>query len=155
MVQFWILVHVMSAIVAFGPSYAFPIIGAMGGKEPQHANFAARVNEGLAKRLTIPVALTMPITGLLIVWVGQIDLFAQRWLLLAIVLYAIAVSYSIFIQLPAGEEVVRLSGVPPAPGTPPGPPPAIRAAVRKVQRGGMFLTAMVVAIVGLMVTKPF
>ena len=126
----------------------------MASKEPQHANFAARVNEAIARRISIPVALTMPITGLLIVWQEKLDLLAVRWLLLAIVLYVIAVSYSILVQLPAAGEVVRLSSMPPAPGATPGPPPALRAAVRKVQRGGMILGVLVVVIVGLMVTKP-
>ena len=40
----WLLfLHVLGAIVAFGPTFAFSFIGAMGGAEPQHANFATRV----------------------------------------------------------------------------------------------------------------
>ena len=39
-----LFLHVLGAIVAFGPTFAFPFIGALGGAEPQHANFATRVS---------------------------------------------------------------------------------------------------------------
>ena len=37
-----LFLHIGGAIVAFGPTFAFPILGPMAGKEPQHANFALR-----------------------------------------------------------------------------------------------------------------
>ena len=38
-----LFLHVLGAILAFGPTFAYSISGAMGGAEPQHANFAMRV----------------------------------------------------------------------------------------------------------------
>ena len=36
----WVLfLHVIGAIIAFGPVFSFPLIGAAGGREPMHANF--------------------------------------------------------------------------------------------------------------------
>ncbi len=53
----WLLfLHVLGAIIAFGPTFAFPIIGAMGGKEPQHANFATRAAHLVGQRLDEPLA---------------------------------------------------------------------------------------------------
>ena len=45
-----LFLHVLGAIIAFGPTFAFPIIGAMGGAEPQHANFATRVTARISER---------------------------------------------------------------------------------------------------------
>ena len=42
--QLFLFLHVLGAIVAFGPTFAFSFIGASGGAEPQHANFATRVS---------------------------------------------------------------------------------------------------------------
>ncbi len=39
-------------------------------------------------------------------------------------------------------------------GAPAGPPPEIAATGQKLQRGGMFMTVMILLIVTLMVTKP-
>jgi len=146
----WLLfVHVLTAIVAFGPTFAFPIIGGMGGKEPQHANFATRVSEAISHRMALPLALTMPVSGVLLIWAARIDLLAARWLLVAIALYVCMISFVILVQNPAVARVVELSG-----RTPP-PLPELGATVKKVQQGGMLLTVLVVAIVLLMVAKPF
>ena len=70
----WLLfLHVLGAIVAFGPTFAFPIIGAMGGKEPQHANFATRISQSVSARLVYPIGITLPITGALIILVSGIE----------------------------------------------------------------------------------
>ncbi len=51
----WLLfLHVLGAIVAFGPTFAFSFIGAMGGAEPQHANFATRVSLTISSQARVP-----------------------------------------------------------------------------------------------------
>ena len=40
-----LFLHILGAIAGFGPSFAFPIIGAMGGAEREHGNFATRISE--------------------------------------------------------------------------------------------------------------
>ena len=84
----FLFIHVLSAIVAFGPAFALPLIGAMGGREPAHANFGVRVGERISSRITVPVALTMPISGFLMVYFAHLDLTARTswWLGIAIVL---------------------------------------------------------------------
>ncbi len=61
----WLLwLHIFGAIIAFGPTFAFPLIGSMGGKEPMHANFAMRITEKIERGITIPLAIVQGITGL-------------------------------------------------------------------------------------------
>jgi hypothetical protein len=55
-IAIFLFLHVMGAIVAFGPTYSFPIIGKMAGEEPQHANFAARMNVKIAGQRVEPLA---------------------------------------------------------------------------------------------------
>jgi hypothetical protein len=59
----FLFLHVMGAIVAFGPVFSFPIIGRMGGAEPQHANFATRVSDTISKERVLPLAIFQGITG--------------------------------------------------------------------------------------------
>lgn len=160
LVPWLIFLHVLTAIVAFGPTFAFSVYGAQSGKEPQHANFMARANLRVSERVVLPLALTMPVTGLLLIWAAGIDLTKARWLLLAIVLYVIALTFSWFVQRPATQRLIALTTAPPpgASAPPPpgasGPPPELAATVRRIQRGGMFTGLLIVLIVALMVVKP-
>jgi uncharacterized membrane protein len=148
-----LLLHVFGAIVAFGPVYAFPIIGAMGGKEPQHANFATRVSDTIGKQRVFPLAVFQGITGVGLILVTGINLLATPWLLIGIVLYLITISYNFFIQTPTTKKIIEMTSAPPPPGAS-GPPPELRALIRRVQLGGMFSATMIVLIVFLMVVKP-
>lgn len=154
-----LFLHVLGAIVAFGPSFlAFPAIGAAGGKEPMHGNFALRITETISKRIW-PLALIQGVTGVLLVLVRNIDLTKALWLDVAIVLYLGALAFSYFRQTPTLHKLLDMTSTPPpppAPGAAPsGPPPAMLALVKQVQQGGMILGLLVVVIVFLMVTKPF
>ena len=152
----WVLfVHVLGAIIAFGPTFAFAIIGAMGGKEPQHANFATRVSQRIGDRLVEPLAIFQGITGVLLIWISGRNLFGpeSRWLLLAIVLYGFGLYFAIFVQSRWVGGIIEMTSAPPPPGAS-GPPPALVELIRKVQRGGMILGINIAVIVLLMVVKP-
>ena len=152
----WLLfLHVLAAIAAFGPIFTFPLIGAMGGREPQHGNFATRLSHAISSRFTIPIALTMPITGAGMIVSRSMDLASPvlRWLGLAIVIYVIVITYAIFIQRRDVERIVEMTSGPPLPG-PGGPPPELLAAIGRVRRGSAVMTAGIVIIVFLMVVKP-
>ena len=151
----WLLfLHVLAAVVAFGPTFAFPIIGGMGGREREHANFAVRVSETVTSRIVLPVALTMPVTGVGMIVIAGLDLASRAywWLGIAIVLYVIAISIGVLNNLPASRRMIELTSAPPAPGS--GPPPELPALRNRVVRGGMVNTVLIVVIVLLMVVKP-
>jgi uncharacterized membrane protein len=148
-----LFLHVLGAIVAFGPTFAFPIIGAMGGKEPQYANFATRVSATISERIVIPLGIFQGVTGVLLIWISGRDLFASVWLLVAIVLYVISLTYSLTVQRRHVYKIIELTSAPPPPDAK-GPPPGLAEEVRAVQRGGILLTVLLVVIVFLMVVKP-
>jgi hypothetical protein len=149
-----LFLHIVGAIAGFGPSFAFPIIGAMGGAEREHGNFATRVSEKISGRIIYPIGITLPITGALMILVLGLDLTAQSnwWLDVAIVLYVIAYGFSFFSQRKTVERVIELTSAPP-PGAA-GPPPELPGLVKRIQRGGMLLTVLLLSIIFLMVVKP-
>ena len=174
----WLLfAHILGAIVAFGASFStFPLLGAMSGKEPAHANFGSRVSVAISEKVVRPLAILQGITGLGLILVAQIDLTKALWLDVAIVLYLIAIGYALFVQIPVGRRLVELTsgspapappagapgspaeaapGSPPPPARPAGPPPELMATAAKARQGGMFLAVAIAAIVFLMVVKPF
>lgn len=154
LVPYLLLFHVLATIVAFGPTFAFPLIGAMGGKEPMHANFGARVSLRIAERITLPLAAFLGISGILLIWSASIDLLRVHWLLLSIALYVVGMGFVILVQIPNSRLVVDLSTMPAAGPPPAGPPPGLSAAIRRVQLGGMLMMVIVVVIVCLKVLKP-
>jgi uncharacterized membrane protein len=160
LVPWFLFLHVAGAIIAFGPSFSFPIIGAMGAADRAHGNFAVRVGLAISTKRVVPIALTMPVTGIGLIWAAGIDPFSRdsRWLALGIVLYLVLFTFSVTVQIPTTRRIIEMTSGPPPempPGSvPSGPPPALMALVHRVQRGGLFLSAMVLVIVFLMVAKP-
>jgi uncharacterized membrane protein len=166
----WFLfAHVLGAVIAFGPTFSFAIIGRLGAQERQHGNFATRLSLTLSRVQVVPFAILQGVTGVALIVTGNIDVLGTPWLLVSIALYLVALGYAIFVQTPTVRRVIAMtSGGPPpsaapggpppsaAPGGPPagGPPPELMQLVRRVQLGGLFLMALVVSIVFLMVTKP-
>lgn len=167
----WILalllfLHVMGAIIAFGPTFAFSLMAPMAASEPMHMNFTLRMQKKIASTLVTPLAVLQGITGLLLIWrlsavtgVPFIEVLAHGWLLLAIVLYLTALGLSFMVIYPALHVLLDgTSGPPPAPpagGAPAGPPPHIAAAAGRIRMASMTNTLLIVVIVFLMVTKPF
>jgi hypothetical protein len=150
-----LFLHVLGAIIAFGPGFAAMVVGPMAAREPQHANFYARTQIATATRLITPVALSMAVTGIGMILIrGWSNLTAdRRWLEVAILLYVIALVISFAWQAPAGRKLVALTSTPPAPGSPPNP--ELPMAARRVRIGGMVLSLLTISILFLMVVKPF
>lgn len=152
--------HVLGAIIAFGPTFSSPIISRMGAAERVHGNFAMRVSRQLARVQIVPLAIVQGLTGLGLIVAGNIDLTKNAWLIAGIVLYLIAIGFAIFVQTPRAIRIIEMTTPPPgapAPSGPPagGPPPALAAEITRIKQGGMLLIVLVIAIVFLMVTKPF
>jgi hypothetical protein len=152
----FLLLHIGGAIIAFGPTFALPIIGGMGGKEPAHTNFALRISERIERGLILPLAMVQIVTGIGLIWFAPVNLFKALWLDVAIVLYIIALAIAFMNQLPVTVKLIEATKNPPPPPpagspAPTGPPPHIAAMVRRLQMGGMALTVLLLVIITLMV----
>lgn len=152
LLPYLVFLHVLGAIGAFGPPFAYAIMGSMAGKEPQHANFSTRQVEAIGTRIVYPLAILQGVTGVLIILSVDYPIFSTPWLLVAIPLYLIALVYALTVQRNAVHRLIELTSTPPAPGSPPSP--EIPATVKMIQRGGIFLSVLIVVIVFLMVVKP-
>jgi Predicted integral membrane protein (DUF2269) len=170
----FLTIHVLTAIVAFGPIFGLPLIARMAAQEPQHGLFALRATNAIQRWIVIPAALTMPISGGLLMWSEGIDLPTTHWLVLAIGLYLITITFAVGIQLRTIGRMIQIAGgvvaagpvlaagpgadlarPKAAPGTRDSSPAAEMAALAvRARNGGFFLLLMVVVIVSLMAGKP-
>jgi hypothetical protein len=155
LVPWLLLVHVMSAIAGFGPTYALSVVGAMGGREPQHANFATRISYAVMTRFVYPAAAIQLVTGILLILVAGFDLTqrATWWLDIAIVLFVVNIVFSYLIQRPRVQQLIEMTAGPPPAGAS-GPPPGLPELAASVRAGGAFMGILLVMIVFLMVVKP-
>ena len=153
LLPFLLFLHVLGAIAGFGPSFVFPIVGAMGGEEREHANFATRVSHSISARAGLPDR-DHPADH------RRADHPRERpepldranwWLGLAIVLYVIAYGYSFFVQRRRSSD--HRADVRPPPAGATGPPPELMAS-QAGPAGREALTVLLPAIIFLMVVKP-
>lgn len=174
LVPLLLTIHVLTAIVAFGPTFAFGVIAGMAAHEPQHGLFALRLTERIERRIVLPAALTMPISGGLLIWSESIQLTSAHWLLAAIVLYVVAIAFAVGIQVRTIDRMIevaeRMAAAGPVFAAGPGaalarpatvgargntnPADELAALGIRVRNGGFFLMLMVVVIVSLMAGKP-
>lgn len=150
----WLLfLHILAAIVAIGPNFAYSTIRALGRQEPQHGNFATRVSHAISGKLVYPVGLVIPATGAAMILVLGLDLTNRAfwWLDVAIVIYSAVYLYSFFVQRRIVERIIELTSSPPGPE---GPPAELLALAARAQLGGNAMLILLVVIVSLMVVKP-
>jgi len=163
---FFLFVHILAVIIAFGPTFAFPLIGALSGKHPQYAMILTEASELIEKRLVIPLAIVVPLAGTGLIYANHIDLWKTGWLVAAIVIYTIAFFFAILVQAPTVSKllgILKSMPAPPAGGPPPGggeggpppgaggPPPQVAALVKRARLGGIFLTVLIVVVLFLMI----
>jgi len=152
MLQLWLFLHILGAIVAFGFGFYAPIFGMMVAKEPQHGNWYMRAAKRLSNVVLIPVAISMAITGtLLVIETGGMRRFEELWLTVGVIIYVIALLVVFLLQRPALNKVIALTAEPPGPE---GPPAELAENIRKLQVYGVVLLILVLVIVALMVWKP-
>ena len=154
-VPWLLLLHILAAIVAIGPNFAYSTIRALGQQEPQHANFGTRVSHAISARLVYPVGLVIPATGIAMILILGLDLTSRTfwWLDVAIVIYSGVYLYSFFVQRPIIERIIELTSSPPPPGSS-GPAPGLVALAARATRGGTAMLILLVVVVSLMVVKP-
>ena len=139
--------HVLLAIVAVGFNATYAVWLARAAREPEHEGFALSGVKFLDDRIANPAYALLLVTGLSMVWVGNLDL-AQFWLLTGLVLYAVAVGLGLFVYTPtlrAQIAALETSGADSS---------EFQALAKRGTTVGIVLAVDVITIVFLMVTKP-
>jgi uncharacterized membrane protein len=146
-----LLIHVAGAIIGFGPTFTFAILGPMSAKAgPQGGVALLEAMHAIEKRLTVPVAiLVQPLSGLALIFVAGYSaaFFSHYWLWVSILLYAVAFYLAIFGQNKRLERMIELAKAGP-------PTPEFTATAKRLSQMGPIITLLLVVIIVLMVTKP-
>jgi uncharacterized membrane protein len=146
-----ILLHVVSAIVGFGATFSFGVLGPLAGKTggPQALGMLKGI-VAIEKRLVYPAIIIQPLTGVLLIFKRgwDNDFFGHTWLWIAILIFAGAVFIALAIQTPTIEKMIEMgeSGG--------GGSPEFAALAKKSGTFGPMLGVMLLIVIYLMVVKP-
>jgi uncharacterized membrane protein len=139
--------HVLLAIVAVGFNATYGVWLSRAAKQPEHEGFTLRGVQLLDDRFANPAYALLLVTGLLMVWVGDLGI-AQFWIIAALVLYAVAVGLGLFLYTPTiRQQIAALESGGAASAE-------FRALSARGRTVGIVLAVDVIVIVFLMVTKP-
>ena len=144
---FFKFLHVLSAIVAVGFNATYGVLLARAAREPEHQGHILRTVKVLDDRFANPAYGLLLVTGLIMVWVGDVDL-TQFWLATAIGLYVVAVVLGLALYTPTLRDQIHALD---AEG---GGSENLKRLADRGRVLGIVLAVDVVAIVFLMVTKP-
>jgi uncharacterized membrane protein len=150
--EFLLLVHILGALIGFGPTYAFAVLGPLSGKleGPQSLGVLKGIL-AIERKLVIPIAtLVQPLTGVLLIFASHRNenFLDNEWLWISILLYIATYYTAVFVQTPALEKLVHMAESGEAGSE------EFLATVKKTQKFGPLITLALTAIVFLMITKP-
>jgi uncharacterized membrane protein len=137
--------HVLLAIVAVGFNASYGVWLARARREPGQLAYVLRGIKVLDDRFANPAYAVLLVTGLLMVWDGDLDL-GTLWISASIALYVGVVVVGLLGYSPALRRQLAASET--------GDVTSVAAANRRATIFGLLTTAMVLLIVFLMVTKP-
>ena len=150
----WLFLHILAAVIAFGPIFVFPIVGSLAAQMPQHLHFAVALNHRIEQRLVLPVALSMLVSGVGLIWTANINIFETPFLLVGVILYLVALVAALTVLLPSTSRLVHLVEHAPPPAAPGPPPHEVMQLIRRLQMVGGFTTLLFLVIIFLMVIQP-
>ena len=146
-----LLIHVAGAIIGFGSVYTFGVLGPMAAKPGPAGVAILEAMAALERRLLRPLLFIQPVSGLFLIFALHLNetFFSHYWLWVAILIYAGTFTLGLTVQIPLVEKLPKLAAELKGP-----PGPEFLAMVKRSQRVGPTLTALLSIIIILMVTKP-
>jgi uncharacterized membrane protein len=142
---FFKFLHVLLAIVAVGFNASYGIWLGRAAREPEHQAHVLRGIKVLDDRFANPAYGLLLVTGLVMVWVGDLEL-TQFWLAGGLALYVVAVVLGLFVYTPTLRRQIQALQT--------GDAAELQRLSARGTAVGVALAVDVVVIVFLMVTKP-
>jgi uncharacterized membrane protein len=139
--------HVLLVVVAVGFNASYGVWLARTARKPEHYSHVLRTIKVLDDRFANPAYALLLVTGLAMVWVGDLDL-RTFWLAMSLALYVVLVVVGLGGYTPTLRRQIRVQE---ADGS---DVPEFRRLSSRGQLLGGVLAVLVIAIIFLMVTKP-
>jgi hypothetical protein len=141
-----VAVHVMSVVMAFGVTFAYPVMGPwLGQNAPQTMATFHRLQHRIGQVLITPFAVLALITGIYLA--ADADLFDQIWVQVPMAILIILLGLGGAFFAPQSEKAAQLAET--SPGS-----PEYMAQVQKVAKVGALASVLILVAIFFMVAKP-
>lgn len=100
-------IHILSAIVAVGSNITYGVWSVRAQRDPSHIGFALKGIKFLDDRIANPAYGVLLITGLLMVFVGNLSI-TSLWIIVALVLFAAVVVLGFAFYSPLLKNQIKL-----------------------------------------------
>ncbi len=140
-------IHVLSAITAVGTSITYRFLLSGAARQPEALVYTLKTIRRLDMRLANPAYGLLLLSGLAMAFTVPFPL-TTPWILTALIIYALVMVLGIAVFAPVFRQQIKFAESEGLQGT------SYQAASRKGNTIGLLVTALVVVIVILMVTKP-
>jgi uncharacterized membrane protein len=150
MFSFYLLlkfIHIASAIVAVGSNITYGVWNARSAHDPEHLGFVLRGLKFLDDRIANPAYGVLLLTGLVMVFVGNIP-FTSLWIIVALILFIAIAVLGLVVFTPLLREQIRLADAGQATS------PEFGRLSRRSRTLGPVLGLLVIVILVMMVFKP-
>lgn len=140
-------IHVLLAITAVGSNITYGVWGARAAAEPTHTDFVLRGISFIDRRVANPAYGLLLITGLALVFVGQVGF--RGWVITALILFALLIVVAVgFYSRVLAQQIQALE-------TEGQTSPAYQRFSGQAQLYGIASLVIVLVIIFMMVVKPF
>lgn len=152
---FWLFLHITAAVIAFGPTFVFPLVGSLARRNPASFAFAVEVNHAIETKLVAPLAVSMAVSGVGLIFSANINVLQSTFLWVGILLYLCAIGLAFGVAIPTTAKLRTLAHAASGGQATPGPPPPqVLALVKRAQGTGMVLGLLFFVIIFLMIVQP-
>jgi uncharacterized membrane protein len=158
----WLLfAHVLGAVLAFGPTYAYGTYAGLAAQEGGAArSFNDKARSLVNRRMVMPGTFVVLISGILIIWAIGYPWTSPsaRWLQVSIVLFVGMLAWNLVVSRRRQQRIATLAAEArasaPEEGPPAPPSPELLGLIHQVRRDGKAMGVGVIAILFLMIVKP-
>ncbi len=152
--KIWLFLHILSIIVAFGPTPVFGIIAAGIQKEPQFASFGVKINNMIESRLVLPAFTLAPLFGAALIFTRRYEFWKTTWLLIAVAVFIVAWSIGVFVNRPIGHKIKEKLDAMMAGTAGPETAAELQGLGKRARMFGMILSLLFLVVLALMIWKP-
>ena len=118
--RFFLLLHILTAISVFGPTYVLGLIAGFARKDPRNGLLVTEISEAIETKVVLPGGVAMAFFGMALILLGHFSLGRNAWLVASILIYATAYFFALFVQR---TNALKMIAALKAMGPPPGPSP--------------------------------
>jgi uncharacterized membrane protein len=154
-IQVFLLLHVLGAITAVGPTLSYALWARLGERgSAAERSFALRGISWVDNHLATPAFMAQAVTGIVLILLLEIDFFQTAWLILGVSIYVVLIVFAVAAYAPVVKRQVALAE---QLASEPGNEAVGREYAEVAAKGrtfGIVATVLVLIIVYLMVVKP-